>query len=256
LRISKRLSNGLDRFRQTTKQRATLLHIPSSAFIRNRSFVERYEAVFHKEIVITNFNVRRQIMNLQGILNETINQDTISNMSQTLGADEGSVSTAIQAALPMLVGALARNSSSQEGALSLDNALANDHDGSVLGNLGDLIGMLGGGQGGGILGHIFGNKQPAVEEGISQHSGLDMATVGKLLMMLAPIVMGALGKAKREQGLDASGVAGMLENERQQHESNASPMVGMLSQLLDQDHDGSAVDDIFRMVGGMMNKRS
>jgi hypothetical protein len=33
-------------------------------------------------------------------------------------------------------------------------------------------------------------------------------------------------------------------------------MVGMLSQLLDQDHDGSAVDDIFRMVGGMMNKRS
>jgi hypothetical protein len=201
-------------------------------------------------------------MNLQGILNEAVNQDTITNLSQTLGADEGAVGNAVQAALPMLIGALARNSSSQEGAQSLDNALANDHDGSILGNLGNLgslIGLFGGadgGQGGGILGHIFGNRQPVVEQGLSQHSGLDMATVGKLLMMLAPIVMGALGKAKREQGLDANGVAGMLDEERQQHESNASPVMGMLSQLLDQNHDGSSMDDIFRMVGGMMNNRS
>ena len=194
-------------------------------------------------------------MNLQGILNESINQDTISSMSQMLGADEGSVSTAVQAALPMIIGALARNSSQTEGAQALDSALATDHDGGILG---DLMGYLGGGgseSGAGILGHIFGGKQPAVEQGISQHSGLDMATVARLLMMLAPIVMGALGKAKREQGLDANGVAEALENERQQQESNASPVIGMLSQLLDRDHDGSAMDDIFRMVGGMMNKR-
>jgi hypothetical protein len=194
-------------------------------------------------------------MNLQGILNENINQDTISNMSRMLGADEGSVGNAVQAALPLLIGALARNSSQEEGAQALDSALATDHDGGILG---DLMGYLGGassGPGAGILGHIFGGKQPVVEQGISQQSGLDAATVGKLLMMLAPIVMGALGKAKREQGLDANGVAAALEQERQQVESSASPIGGMLSQLLDQNQDGSSVDDIFRMVGGMLNKR-
>jgi hypothetical protein len=194
-------------------------------------------------------------MNLQGILNENINQDTISSMSQMLGADEGSVGSAVQAALPMIIGALARNASQPEGAQALDTALANDHDGGVLEN---LLGALSGadsGPGAGILGHIFGGKQPAIEQGISQQSGLDMATVAKLLMMLAPIVMGALGKAKRQQGLDANGVAEVLDNERQQQESSGSPLMGMLSQLLDRDHDGSAVDDIFRMVGGMMNKR-
>ncbi len=195
-------------------------------------------------------------MNLQGILNENINQETISSMSRMLGADEGSVGNAVQAALPMLIGALARNSSQQEGAQALDNALATDHDGGILG---DLMGYLGGassGPGAGILSHIFGGKQPVVEQGISQQSGLDAATVGRLLMMLAPIVMGALGKAKREQGLDANGVAAALDQERQQVESSASPFGGMLSQLLDQNHDGSSMDDIFRMVGGMMNKRN
>jgi hypothetical protein len=114
------------------------------------------------------------------------------------------------------------------------------------------MGYLGGassGPGAGILGHIFGGKQPVVEQGISQQSGLDAATVGRLLMMLAPIVMGALGKAKREQGLDANGVAAALDQERQQVESSASPFGGMLSQLLDRNHDGSSMDDIFRMVG-------
>jgi hypothetical protein len=195
-------------------------------------------------------------MNLQDILSENINQDTISSMSQMLGADEGSVGNAVQAALPMMIGALARNSAQAEGAQALDTALAKDHDGGILE---DLMGYLGGassGPGTGILGHIFGGKQPVVEQGISQQSGLDMATVGRLLVMLAPIVMGALGKAKRQQGLDAGGVAEVLETERQQQVSNGSPMMDMLSQILDRDHDGSSMDDIFRMVGGMMNKRS
>jgi hypothetical protein len=193
-------------------------------------------------------------MNLQGILNENINQDTISNMSQMLGADEGAVSNAVQAALPMLVGALARNASQEQGAQALDNALTNDHDGSILGDLMSVLSGASSGPGAGILGHIFGNKQPVVEEGISQQSGLDAATVGRLLMMLAPIVMGALGKTKREQGLDANGVAVVLDNERQVQES-ASPIGGLLTQLLDQNHDGSSVDDVLRMVGGMMNRR-
>ena len=53
-------------------------------------------------------------MNLQEILNQNINQDTISSMSQMLGADEGSVGTAIQAALPMIIIALDTNSSQSE----------------------------------------------------------------------------------------------------------------------------------------------
>src|ERR1044072_6729249 len=48
-------------------------------------------------------------MYLQNILNEQLGGDTISQISQTLGADEGAVGNGIQAALPTLLGAPARN---------------------------------------------------------------------------------------------------------------------------------------------------
>ena len=62
------------------------------------------------------------------------------------------------------------------------------------------MGYLGGGlpapqettrqtDGGGILGHIFGNNQTQVAKEVSQKTGLDMGQVAQLLITLAPIVM-------------------------------------------------------------------
>jgi len=72
--------------------------------------------------------------------------------------------------------------------------------------------------------------------------------VTKLLPMLAPVVLGALGRQKRQANLNAEGLASMLGSERQQREQ-ASPSMGMLQGLLDQDGDGSIADDILGKVG-------
>src|SRR5215471_13703239 len=94
-------------------------------------------------------------MNLQQVLGSALNEDTIKQMSQNLGADQQTTSNAVQAALPMLIGAMAHKSSTEEGASSLLGALDRDHDGSILN---DVAGFLGGGNTGsgeGILGHIL-----------------------------------------------------------------------------------------------------
>ena len=62
-------------------------------------------------------------MEFEGILNQALNADTISQMSQTLGTDESTTGNAVQAALPLLLGAMAQNSSSAEGNSSLLSAL-------------------------------------------------------------------------------------------------------------------------------------
>jgi hypothetical protein len=62
--------------------------------------------------------------------------------------------------------------------------------------------------------------------------------------------MGALGKAQREKGLDTGGLAGMLGSEQQRATDAAPGVMGMLSSVLDRDHDGSVMDDI----GGMLGK--
>jgi hypothetical protein len=183
-------------------------------------------------------------MNLQALLNETLNAGTIGQISQSLGADEGTTSNAVQAALPLLLGALANNSSTSDGASSLLGALDRDHDGSVLDDVGGYLGNYESSNGAGILGHIFGQNQNAVANGVSQASGLDQGSTLKLLLMLAPLVMGALGRSQRQGGIDESGLSGYLGDTSRQMGGST---IGMLSQLLDSNRDGSALDDVLRI---------
>ncbi|MBO0861832.1 MAG: DUF937 domain-containing protein [Chloracidobacterium sp.] len=192
-------------------------------------------------------------MDLTGLLNNALSGGTIKQISQRLGSDEDSTGAAIQAALPMLLGGLANSSASQSGASSLLTALGRDHDGSILDNLEGYLEDYLSRRGDGILSHIFGSQQNAVERGVSQASGLHLSKVGPLLLMLAPIVMGALGRAQREQGIGAGDLQRELGSAAQQTGGDEG-LLGALSSMFDMNHDGSAIDDIAgmlsRAVGG------
>src|SRR5215207_1421113 len=88
-----------------------------------------------------------KMFSLQDLLGQQQGSEAVQEISNNVGAEPSAVNSAIQAALPMILGSLANNASTPQGAESLDNALAQDHDGSVLDNLGGLGGMIfGGGQ--------------------------------------------------------------------------------------------------------------
>ena len=120
-------------------------------------------------------------MSLLQTLTEQISGSALKGLAGQLGIDEGIAGSAISAALPMIVGAMAKNASTQEGAESLTNALAKDHDGSILDNLGGFLSSTDNGPGAGILKHVFGGKRGMVEQGVSQVSGLDAGKAGALL---------------------------------------------------------------------------
>jgi hypothetical protein len=142
-----------------------------------------------------------------------------------------------------------------------------------------LAGLLGGGGGGmanvlggllgtapassrstniaGILGNILGGGNVApIQQGVSKATGLDTNKIGALMAMLAPLLMGALGKMKRQQGLDAGGLSRVLENDRQTIEQRV-PEAGNISKFLDSNRDGKVdmKDDIAKVgmaLGGAM----
>lgn len=197
---------------------------------------------------------------LDQLLGQDQGDQALQQISNQVGAEPSLVNSAIQMALPAILGGLANNASTPEGAESLNSAL-DQHDGSILDNLGGLGSMIfGGGQqpapppqtnAGGILGHIFGNSQGQVAQQVSQQTGLGTGQVAQILMMLAPIVMGYLGQQKQSQGLDAGSLGGLLGGLMgggQQQASAGNPMMNILGNLLDSDHDGSAVDDIASMA--------
>ena len=184
---------------------------------------------------------------LDGLM-EQLGGDRLGDIAGALGGDSGATQAAITSALPALLGGLANNTSNSDGATALRSAL-DDHDGSVLDDPGAVL--AGQGEGDGILGHILGAKRTEVEQHVAGQSGLDLGQVAKLLPMLAPMVMGFLGKKQRDEGLDAGGLAGALGGERKNLEA-ASPGLGGLASILDRDGDGNMMDDLSGMAGGLL----
>lgn len=70
--------------------------------------------------------------------------------------------------------------------------------------------------GAGILSHVFGGNQQQVVANAAQASGVDSGMMTKFLVMVAPMVMSALGTMKQKNHLDANGLAGMLKQEQTQ----------------------------------------
>ena len=178
------------------------------------------------------------------LLGEQFGGDAIGEISRQIGADEDSTARAISGALPMMMAALTRNAQSSDGAASLLNALERDHDGSLLDDLGGFLGHAESGPGDAILGHVFGKRRPAVENGLSQMSGLNLGSIGKLLPILAPILLAALGRKRRSRDFDQGGLTDFLNTERRQAERSAPREFSMLESFLDRDGDGQVIDDV------------
>ena len=171
-----------------------------------------------------------------------------STIAQRFGISESTANTAIQMAVPLILAGLARNASQPQEAQNLHQAVASDHDGSIFDNLMGYLGNPQSANGAGILGHVFGGQKPAIESNLAQATGMDQSSAGGLLETLAPLVMGSLGKAQQQNGLDASGLTNLLNSQQDEAQANAPGAMSMLNSMLDQNNDGSSMDDLQRMA--------
>lgn len=182
-----------------------------------------------------------------------LGQNAVSALGDQLGLDQTKTQAAISGALPLLIQALAKNTQDEGGASALAGALEKDHDGSVLE---DVAGFLGQGgntsDGAAILKHVLGGQKSVVESGLGKVSGLDAGQVAQVLTMLAPVVLGAVGKIKREEGLDTAGLAQLLGQEKQKVEEQEPDAIGVLGKLLDMDNDGDMTDDLVNIGGKLL----
>lgn len=202
-------------------------------------------------------------MNLMDLVEKSLGNEGIGQIAQKVGVSEGQAQQAVGAALPLLLGQLTRNAQQPEQAEALERAVERDHDGSALGSISSLLGGAGGGAGQAILQHVLGGRQRGAEEAIGQAAGVDSAKAGQILAMLAPIVMGALGKARQQEGAGGGGnlLATILQGQQGEVEERARQrgLAGALGGFLDSDGDGDFKDDIaekgLSALGGLFGKK-
>ena len=185
-------------------------------------------------------------MNLEALLGLLQNQN-LENLSKQIGGTADSTKNGILAAVPALLSALNKTSSTPEGAKNLNNALT-QHDGSVLNNVEGYLQNPDLKDGAGILNHLFGNNTQNVANAISQSSGLDTKGSLKILETLAPLVLGALGQQKKENNLDAQGISNLTSNLSTSFSGDGGIM-NMITNLLDTNKDGNVVDNLTGMIG-------
>lgn len=206
--------------------------------------------------------------NLVEMIQGQLTEGMIEQLSKQLGgADRAKTATAADGAISTIIGALAKNASTPEGAAGLATALERDHDGSALS---DLMGMFAGASqtdpaptnrtmnGAGILKHVLGGKQNNAMDMLSKLSGLSSGQSGNLMGMLAPMVMGMLGKQKKENNLGLDGLSSLLNGTVKQQKKASSPMMDLATRFLDKDGDGSIMDEAagfgMKILGGLFKK--
>lgn len=195
-------------------------------------------------------------MNIQDLLSGSTGQELIKGLSQQTGEDQSKIASAVSMAAPFILGQLTKNAQSKEGAESLDKAL-NQHQGSILDNVSGLLSGNTLSEGSSILGHIFGGNKETVANSIGQKTGMSSGSVMQVLMALAPVIMGFLGKEKQEKNVNSNGLTGMLGSILGGAQGGSSDM-SFIEKMLDQNGDGNVMDDAMniggKLLGGFFKK--
>jgi hypothetical protein len=190
------------------------------------------------------------------LLASQLGTGAVGQIGGQLGLDEQKTQQIVGMALPMILGALDRNTSSASGAKALTGALKRDHDGSILNDLSQaLMAPETLDDGTKILGHVLGDRRGQVVNSVSRATKTDSEQVLKAFALLAPVVLGAVGQMQRKKKLNAKGVSSLLREERRTVETTSSG----LTQLLDFDGDGDVSEEIVslgsNLLGGLFGSK-
>jgi OOP family OmpA-OmpF porin len=159
-------------------------------------------------------------MNLFGELKELLLGDVANKASNLLGEKEDKVKTAIEGLIPTFVGGLMKRASNEAGATTLMNVVKKgNHDGSIIEQIGNLVNNKDSfaqvvEKGNGLVSMLLPDKKSSIATMISQFAGVRNSSATSLLSIVAPIVVGKLGKMVATQNLDKAGLANTLLDQR------------------------------------------
>lgn len=195
-------------------------------------------------------------MDIQALLG-LLNGNELGDLASTLNIKDDEAKKGLSEAIPSILSALSKNTSTAEGAESLDKALAK-YDGSVLNNIAGYLANPNLSEGAGILNHIFGNNIQDIVSKISKASEINLEGSTKLLQIIAPLVMGTLGKIKKETNVEAGALNGlinmaMLAMSPQNGEGGG--LMSILGGVLDSDKDGNPTNNLLNLAGNLFGKK-
>jgi hypothetical protein len=126
-------------------------------------------------------------------LDDILKQVPIDDIAAKLGVSPEVAKAGVEQGGAVLLGGLAKNASTSEGSSAIENALKR-HEGKAGASKVDEIDQADGGK---IVSHILGADEKKVTEKLTESKETAGIDFGKLLPILAPIVMGLIANATK-----------------------------------------------------------
>lgn len=202
-------------------------------------------------------------MSLIDLITGNAGNQVATQAENKFGISKNQIIALLAVASPLVISYLRKKSQEDPNeAEALNNALDKDHDGSILDNPSQVEARQQ--EGGSILDHIFGGQKATVENQLSQNTGISMDKIGPILAMLAPVIMGYIGKEKQSNGVTSGGglgdlLGGILGGAQSQAQAEPSnPLNDILGSVLggsQANNSGNPLNDILGSVLGGSNQQ-
>ena len=161
--------------------------------------------------------------------------DVVRNASVMTGESESATRQAMHGGIASVFTGLTNMASTSEGASTLGSLSREPALGRLLNNVSSSFSgiesssLMNSGQT--LMGKIFGDHTTGVSDLVARSSGISSSSSGKLMAMLAPLTLGVLGKYAAAHGLNATGLANSLT--QQKDEFAAAAPTGLFKLLGD-----------------------
>jgi OmpA-OmpF porin, OOP family len=159
--------------------------------------------------------------------------DIVRSASSVIGESESGTRQTLTGAVPGVLYGLTNLASSPSGASNVANMIRDGSYNSVADNVRSLFSggaatssMFNAGPQ--LLGTIFGGRGGAVADALGKFGGVSSASATKLLSLVAPLALSALGKRASAQNLNASGLVDSLLSEKSEIASAVPPGISQV----------------------------
>jgi hypothetical protein len=169
---------------------------------------------------------------LNTILQSGLDKNILGAISQKTGIETSSIESLMSQLAPKLLDGAKQNLAGDSDSSDLISMISNTNLDSLKENPGEIDNL----DNKNMLGQLFSSlneNEDDVANELSSKSGIDISAISSLLPMLAPLIMGALNKETNLSNTDTS---------------DTNSITNMLTNFIDQDNDGSVVDDLFGMA--------
>lgn len=197
-------------------------------------------------------------MSLLDLLTGNSSNQVAEQAENKFGISKNQIIALLAVAAPLVISYLRNKSQDAKEAEALNNALDKDHDGSILNDPSQALNRQA--EGNSILDHIFGSNKVAVENQLSQNTGISMDKIAPVLAMLAPVIMGYIGQQKQQNNVNAGGLGDLLggilggaQNQAQSQQSH--PLNDILGSVLGGGQSQSSGNPFNDILGSVLGGR-